>query len=875
LEKKYQVRISGVERIEEDSSGRIWVCGGNGIGFFSESGNFVEEHYEDFDASLAWLHEDYQGNMWVASSRYGVMELVKSKFQDVFKKAGIESQVVNAVTFYNGDYYCGTDEGLLVLSGQDLTLVDTPAAALLEGERVRSLMVDSENRLWICSYCDNGLICLGQGDAMTVYNVENSGLASNRVRCSAELSVGTIAVGTAEGISFLSDGQVVGSLTARDGLLNPQILSLAEGEDGILYAGTDGSGLYGIRNQAIVTHYGKREGLSSDVVLRVVPYEGGIFLVDSNALCYLKDGEIRILEGFPYFNNFDIQFYDDTAYVLSSAGIYEVSAKELCRGGDMDYTLYTEGDGLAASLTANSWNYMDEYGMLYLCTNSGVTRFDKWRQSQSVEYRYGLTSVSCDGVEAERDGDTWTLPASARRVEVTASVRNYKLSSEKVRIFVRGMEEQGILTDFDELDSLVLTGLTAGTYKVCLQIMDAKGETVEQEKVFTLIKKRQIWENGWYKAYLYGVLLEVLFYAAWSLGIILQSRRQKSEMEKMQAVLEEKVDIQTKVIRLQQEETKHLFSQTVMALSDAVDAKDRYTSGHSKRVAHYAALIAEKMGKSEEEKEKIHRAALLHDIGKIRIPEHIINKTSRLTDDEFELIKVHPIVGYHVLNRIPGETTLAQGAKFHHEWYDGSGYPEGLKGKDIPEVARIIGVADSYDAMASNRSYRSALPQDVVRREIEKGKGVQFDPEIADIMLQLIDADKDYTMKQTEELKQYILVVDDEPENIRMVEQMLADEPMYEITSAESGPEALELLQKKEFHLVLLDVDMPEMDGFETLAHIREFSSVPVVLMSVERDGTLLEKIVEYDAADCLTKPLLPLSLKEVFHSMLNGLEMG
>jgi CheY-like chemotaxis protein len=98
---------------------------------------------------------------------------------------------------------------------------------------------------------------------------------------------------------------------------------------------------------------------------------------------------------------------------------------------------------------------------------------------------------------------------------------------------------------------------------------------------------------------------------------------------------------------------------------------------------------------------------------------------------------------------------------------------------------------------------------------------------------------------------------------------------MYEITSAERGPEALELLQKKEFHLVLLDVDMPEMDGFETLAHIREFSSVPVVLMSVERDGTLLEKIVEYDAADCLTKPLLPLSLKEVFHSMLNGLEMG
>lgn len=188
--------------------------------------------------------------------------------------------------------------------------------------------------------------------------------------------------------------------------------------------------------------------------------------------------------------------------------------------------------------------------------------------------------------------------------------------------------------------------------------------------------------------------------------------------------------------------------QMVHALANTIDAKDSYTNGHSTRVAQYSVMLAKKMGYSRETLERVQYAALLHDIGKIGIPVEIINKPARLTDEEFEIIKTHPVIGSNILNEITELPDISIGAKYHHERYDGKGYPDHLKEMDIPEIARIIGVADAYDAMSSKRSYRDVLPQEVVRKEIEKGRGSQFDPNIADVMLQLMDEDVDYEMHE-------------------------------------------------------------------------------------------------------------------------------
>lgn len=202
-------------------------------------------------------------------------------------------------------------------------------------------------------------------------------------------------------------------------------------------------------------------------------------------------------------------------------------------------------------------------------------------------------------------------------------------------------------------------------------------------------------------------------------------------------------------VALKTSENKKLFVHVVSALAAAIDAKDKYTNGHSGRVANYAREIARRYGYSEKQLEDIYVTALLHDVGKIGIPDAIIKKSDSLTPEEFELIKQHPAIGAKILGRINEMPSLAWGAKWHHERYSGGGYPDGLTGERIPEQARIIAVADAYDAMASRRSYRAELPQKVVREEIAKGKGTQFDPIFADIMLAMIDEDTEYNMKES------------------------------------------------------------------------------------------------------------------------------
>ena len=195
------------------------------------------------------------------------------------------------------------------------------------------------------------------------------------------------------------------------------------------------------------------------------------------------------------------------------------------------------------------------------------------------------------------------------------------------------------------------------------------------------------------------------------------------------------------------EEMEKLFIHLIQSLADAIDAKDTYTNGHSGRVAKYAREISKRFGYTDAQQNEIYMIGLLHDIGKIGVPDAVINKPDKLNDDEFAMIKNHPVLGAKILQNIRENPRLMIGAKYHHEKYGGGGYPDSLKGDEIPEEARIIAVADAYDAMSSRRSYRDSLPQEVVRCEIEKGKGNQFDPVFADIMLTMIAEDTDYTMR--------------------------------------------------------------------------------------------------------------------------------
>lgn len=193
---------------------------------------------------------------------------------------------------------------------------------------------------------------------------------------------------------------------------------------------------------------------------------------------------------------------------------------------------------------------------------------------------------------------------------------------------------------------------------------------------------------------------------------------------------------------------KKLSEQSLLAITRAVEAKDLYTKGHSERVAKYSEMIARKMGYSDDDAKTLYIMALMHDVGKIGIPDAIINKPGALTDEEFKIIKSHPVIGADILKEVDAFEKISEIALNHHERVDGKGYPNGLTGNEISDEVAIVSVADAYDAMTSQRSYRDIMEQAEVRAEIKKGIGTQFKKQQAEAMLEIIDADKSYELHQ-------------------------------------------------------------------------------------------------------------------------------
>lgn len=187
------------------------------------------------------------------------------------------------------------------------------------------------------------------------------------------------------------------------------------------------------------------------------------------------------------------------------------------------------------------------------------------------------------------------------------------------------------------------------------------------------------------------------------------------------------------------EKLEQAYMESIQTLRYTVEAKDTYTRGHSDRVSEYSVLIGKYLNLSEEDLNILKIGGLFHDIGKIGIPDNILLKPGKLTDDEYSEIKNHPAIGAHILSNATLFKDILPIVKHHHERYDGYGYPSKLKGENIPYLARIAAIADTFDAMTSKRSYRDSLSLDIVKQEFEKNKGTQFDPKLANLFLDILN----------------------------------------------------------------------------------------------------------------------------------------
>ncbi len=721
--------IKNIKALYYNDDNTLFVCADNGVAYFDAYGNYEMINTGNFNSSIDHMLVDYQGNLWFTSSRLGIMRMCRSVFKRLNYENDSEEQVVNSTALRGDIFYIGTDNGLTAYNQSEEQCVSNEFTQRLEGVRVRCVYNDSADNLWACT-SGKGIYCFSNDNTLKVYDSSN-GANGNKFRTITQLVDGTMLASGDSGLTFIKNGTVTETIGYQEGMANTKVLCVIEKDGGILLAGTDGNGIDVIKNGKVIDNYGKDDGLSSEVVMRMVADKSGdgIFVVTSNNICYMTDDNIRILDNFPYYNNYDIvQNSDNTLFVLSSAGIYVVDRDELISGEELEYKLLNSGAGLEAALTPNAWNHIDGEGNLYLSTDTGVVCINLNNYEVSVRsYRMQMKSIKLDNIRYIVDsGEDIHIGSGVQKIEIFPEIINYSINIPYVSVYLEGFDEKPTVMLQSELSGIIYTGLPIGTYTFHLSVLDSKGQNVIVENTYTMIKDAEIYDHWWFVFYMVIVFAIAVAYLTW---LVFRTQVQKA------------MNLQKKELELARAQIE-MGNETVLTIARTVDAKDVNTSEHSARVAEYSVLIAQELGFDDKSMEQLKKAALLHDIGKIGIPDSILNKPERLTDEEYDIMKSHVVKGGDILKSFTLIEHVEEGALYHHERYDGKGYVHGLKGEEIPLNARIIGIADTFDAMTANRVYRKQLDMDYVIGELKRGRGTQFDPKLVDIMLRLIDEGK-------------------------------------------------------------------------------------------------------------------------------------
>lgn len=696
-------------------NGSLFVTTDNGVGYFDIKDDFHAIDKMRFNNSVDTIMVDYEDNMWFSSSRMGVAKLTYNSFRDIFALAGITPRVVNSVLKHNGITYVATDRGLLTLKGEQR--ISTPISELLRHIRTRHVYLDSKGNLWFATYSKLGLVKYTPDGTIKSFS-RKDGLPHERTRVIMEASDGSIYVGTRDGLGVIRNDKVVQTFTGRNGLANPQVLCLLE-VDGKIYVGTDGGGVNIIRDDQIVHTLDQQDGLRAGVILRMAkdPDQGGIWISTGNSIAYFKDNELHTINNFPSTNNFDFLFLPTGEMLVTcNQGVYVTTASKLLKDGSFDYLL-SQREGLSGALTANSFNYIEGNEKLYLCLQNSLCELNLESLDQSTSpKKFCVPSINIDGVDYPLDENKpLKIASDAARITYKAYVLTNTLNNVIMSTYLEGFDRDVEKISRFENKERTYTNLAGGTYKLHVGIYDQRTGRLSQEKVYTLIKEKKLSEYPAFFLLPLGLIIGLLFG-----GYRLYMRRRLQQ------------------IQAKQRETEEFLDQVIGSFAKAIDLKDHYTCGHSARVAQYSRLLAEAMGWSKERVDNLYRVAMLHDVGKVVIPDEILNKRGPLTDEEYAKMKEHTDIGNAILEEISRFPLIAVGAKSHHERYDGRGYGHHLAGHDIPLEARIIAVADTFDAMNSTRVYRPHLTKERILSELEKAKNTQLDGEIVDLLLRLI-----------------------------------------------------------------------------------------------------------------------------------------
>lgn len=544
----------------------LWICARNGIGCIDGSG-FHHVSELPMNNSVTDVMADYEGNLWFASTRQGVMKIASNRFSDIFTRYGISSEVVNSTCVYGDLLLAATDTGLIAInenegpvssipltsahmaSGADLGATDL--IGLLDGCRIRSIIRDSKGRLWISTWRGPGLLCFDEGN-VTAFTVED-GLLSDHIRAVSETAEGTIAVANSGGVSLIKDGQVIKSYGKDDGIENPETLTVCAAPGGDILLGSNGGGIYVI-GQDGTRCIGTKDGLLSGIVMRI-KYDsshGLYWIVTSNSIAYMtEDYKVTTVREFPYSNNFDL--YENSKgdiWVISSNGVYVAPAEELIKNKTINAVHYGLANGMPCTATSNSYSELTAAGNLYMAGSSGVVKVNIEDSLEIInDIKQSVPFIQVDGKMYYPDERSrFFLPATANRVTIYGYAYNYSLTDPQISYRLKGIDDKAVTVARSEMRPVTYTNLPGGTYEFEMVLRDAMGRGSETTSVM-IYKQKAIYEQTWFlllMAVVVAGIMSVLFgaYVRKRVREAEEKQKEKAERERISHELTMASDLQ-------------------------------------------------------------------------------------------------------------------------------------------------------------------------------------------------------------------------------------------------------------------------------------------------------------------------------------------
>jgi len=888
LTEEDRIDVSPLNKIKwiEKACGRLFVASENQLGYLDENDEFHIIDNLPMNNSIETITSDYQGNLWLASSRQGVMKIVTNNFQNISLQAGIENQVVNTTCLYGDLLYIGTDNGLKIIDDKTRTQVENILTDYFGSEEVRCIQEDTEGNLWIATFSSNlGLVKYSKDGTIKNFT-EEDGLPSSKIRNVVIGLDGEILVGSNGGLTVIKDDVIVENYNQREGFTNTVALDVEDGFDGEKLVGTDGDGLF-VFLEDETRKYGLEIGLTSEVINKIKRDDERhlYWIITSNSIQYLKDGKIYEVSTFPYNNIIDIFFDDsDNAWVTSSYGIYVVKVDDLLNDTISEYSLYTPANGLTSIPSGRSC--MDERGNVYLSGISGVCKFNiNSFTDNNAKILVGISNVYCDDVKIFKDADRYTIPSDTGRLVIRPAVLDYSMSNPLVHLYFDDGKDDGITVLRTDLTTLEFTGLQQGTYNLHVQILDNSTKQVLQDQVFTIYKEPNFYEK-------YHVSFWLMVFGAILVGFIVwfvlrftiishqyyaiaeakdEAERANTAKSRFLANISHEIRTPINTILgmneiLLREDTENVPKPYFMSVVNcSLDIRNAAESllGLINEILDISKIESGKMHLVEQDYDVVTKLRSIVSMIKVKGNEKDLTFDMNIDENIPKVLygdggKIKQIILNLLTNAVKyteqGGFTLSvmllgiEGKKANFK-VSVKDTGIGVKEEDLD---KLFTAYERLDEERNSAIQGTGLGLDISRRfsellggklwcESVYGKGSEFIFTFSQTVVDPTPIGK-FTEHDESEAKFYrpqfiapngqVLVVDDNQMNLNVFKGLLKATKVR-ITTASSGQECLDLLKEHFYHVVLLDHMMPTMDGIETLEKIRQFNTtVPVYALT-------------------------------------------